>query len=102
MADSESTPKIVLGGSLVGHSEVRSACFEAGCPFPSRPGPAGGTYMGDCLRQVHCHGGRLAVQGVVGECHQAQLVLGVELAVDHDSAMCFALLGPIPLEMVGL
>ena len=45
--------------------------------------------MGDCLRQVHCHGGRLGMQGVVGECHQAQLVLGVELVVDHDSAMCF-------------
>ena len=52
--------------------------------------------MGDCLRQVHSHGGRLAMQGVVGECHQAQLVLGVESVVDHDSAMCFGAARPHP------
>ena len=52
--------------------------------------------MGDCLRQVHCHGGRLGMQGVEGESHQAQLVLGVELAVDHDSAMCFGAARPHP------
>ena len=54
--------------------------------------------MGDCLRQVHCHGGRLAMQGFVGECHQAQLVLGVESVVDHDSATCFGIEGPHPAQ----
>ena len=60
--------------------------------------PAGGTWP----RQRHRRGGRLALWVVVGECHQAQLVLGVESVVDHDSAMCFGLSGPHPAQNEGM
>ena len=38
------------------------------------------------------------MQGAVGECHQAQLLLGAESVVGHDSAMCFGAARPHPAQ----